>query len=158
MKKGSTTFLKFVLILIAGAVLTGLLAFPHFEGRAGNLDFINVYMDPVIGYIYLSSIPFFLALVQAFKLLGLIEHKKAFTQAAVNHLKNIKFCALGLAGFATIGMPFLFVAAQNDDAPGLVLIAGVFIFATLVVATGAAVFQALLQNAVDIKNENDLTV
>jgi hypothetical protein len=31
-------------------------------------------------------------------------------------------------------------------------------FASIVIATTAAVFQRLLQNAVDIKSENDLTV
>ncbi|MCB0127953.1 MAG: DUF2975 domain-containing protein, partial [Caldilineaceae bacterium] len=31
-------------------------------------------------------------------------------------------------------------------------------FASIVIATAAAVFQRLLQNAVDIKSENDLTV
>ncbi|WP_423784009.1 DUF2975 domain-containing protein [Francisella tularensis] len=34
----------------------------------------------------------------------------------------------------------------------------VFIFATLIVGVFAAVLQKLLQNAIDIKNENDLTV
>lgn len=158
MKKSSTTFLKFVLILIALFVAAALLWFPHLEGRARNLDFLSVYVDPVIGYIYLSSIPFFMALYQSFRLLELIERKKAFTQTAVDKLKNIKYSALTLSSFVLIGMPFVFTAAQNEDAPGMVLIAGVFIFATLVVATGAAVFQSLLQNAVDIKSENDLTV
>jgi hypothetical protein len=32
------------------------------------------------------------------------------------------------------------------------------IFVSAVIATAAAVFQKLLQNAVDIKSENDLTV
>ncbi|MCA9963425.1 MAG: DUF2975 domain-containing protein [Anaerolineales bacterium] len=31
-------------------------------------------------------------------------------------------------------------------------------FASIVIATAAAVFQSLLQNAIDIKSENDLTV
>jgi hypothetical protein len=34
----------------------------------------------------------------------------------------------------------------------------VIIFASIVIATAAAIFQRLLQNAVDMKSENDLTV
>ena len=50
------------------------------------------------------------------------------------------------------------VAVTNDDPAGFVAIGLVVIFASAVIATAAAVFQTLLQNAVDIKSENDLTV
>lgn len=159
MKKGSTLFLKLVLLLIALLVATALLWFPHLEGRNINADLFKIYFtDPVLAYVYISSISFFAALYQAFKLLGLIEKNKAFSQLSVNALRNIKYCAIILSAFAIAGIPFLFTAAQSDDAPGLVLIGGIFIFACFVIATGAAVFQGLLQNAVDIKSENDLTV
>jgi hypothetical protein len=55
-------------------------------------------------------------------------------------------------------MPLMIYAAQRDDAPGVVLLGLVFIFATLVVGVFAAVLERLLQNAIDIKSENDLTV
>lgn len=159
MKRGSTTFLKTVLILIVLAVLAGLLGFPHVEGRNANANFFQIYFqDPFLAYIYLTSVPFFLAFYQAFRLLGLIERSKTFTQAGVNRLRNIKYCALAFAGFVLPTMPYIFAFAQDDDSPGVVLIGVVLVFAAIVVATAAAVFQALLQNAVDIKSENDLTV
>jgi hypothetical protein len=73
MKRASTLFLKVVLILIATVVLAGLLWFPQTEGRAANLDLFSIYSDPFIIYIYLGSVPFFVGLYQAFKLLNLIE-------------------------------------------------------------------------------------
>jgi hypothetical protein len=48
--------------------------------------------------------------------------------------------------------------AQKDDAPGLFALALVFIGASFSVAVFAAVLQQLLQNAIAIKKENDLTV
>jgi hypothetical protein len=57
-----------------------------------------------------------------------------------------------------VGMPYIFHAADKDDAPGVALIGFVIIFASFVIATAAGVFQRLVQNAVDIKSENDLTV
>jgi hypothetical protein len=46
----------------------------------------------------------------------------------------------------------------NDDPAGFIVIGLVVIFTSAVIATAAAVFQKLLQNAVDLKSENDLTV
>ena len=48
--------------------------------------------------------------------------------------------------------------AEVDDAPGLILVGMVLIFASMVIAVFAAVLQRLLQEAIDIKSENDLTV
>src|SRR4030065_2484038 len=99
MKKVSTLFLKVVILLIAIGALAGILWFPQTEGRAANLDLINIYADPFIIYIYIASIPFFIGLYQAFKLLNLIDANKAFSQSAVNALKNMKFASLSLIGF-----------------------------------------------------------
>lgn len=55
-------------------------------------------------------------------------------------------------------MPYVFYVADRDDALGLAAIGFVFIGASFVIGTAAAVFQSLMQNAVDIKSENDLTV
>jgi len=46
---------------------------------------------------------------------------------------------------------------KADDAPGI-LIGLVVMFASLVVAVFAAVLQRLLQDAIDMKEENDLIV
>ena len=46
----------------------------------------------------------------------------------------------------------------NDDAAGGVFMGVLITFGSVVVATAATVFEKLLQNAVDIKSENDLTV
>ena len=57
-----------------------------------------------------------------------------------------------------MGFPYIFRAADLEDAPGVVLIGLIFTFAPLIIATFASIFQKMLQNAIDIKSENDLTV
>src|SRR3990167_9560267 len=99
MKKGSTLFLKIVLWFIAIAVLLAMIRIPQTEGRATNLSLISIYTDPFIIYIYIASTPFFIGLYQAFKLLGYIDANSAFSQGAVNTLKNMKFASLSLIGF-----------------------------------------------------------
>ena len=158
MKKSSTLFLKLVIGLIAVGVLAGMIWFPQTEGRATNLDLISIYTDPFIIYVYVASIPFFVALYQVFKLLGHIDKNKIFSQAAVKTVRNIKYCALAVIGFLVVAIFYIRVMAQGDDPAGPTMVGLVAIFTSVVIATATADFQKLLQNAVDIKSENDLTV
>lgn len=48
--------------------------------------------------------------------------------------------------------------AERDDAPGIIVIGLIIIFASMVIAVFAAVLQKLLKEAIAIKSENDLTV
>lgn len=159
MKRGSTLFLKIVLVLIAAIALTGMIWFPLIEGRNVNGNFVSIYLqDPVLAYAYAASSPFFIGLYQAFKILGYIEKNKVFSQASVVALRNIKYCAIAFVGFIVVAMPWIMMIAEADDAPGVVAIGVVAIFASVVIATATAVFQRLLQNAIEFKSENDLTV
>jgi hypothetical protein len=56
------------------------------------------------------------------------------------------------------GLPLFYLVAERDDAPGIIFIGLVVIFASMVIAVFAAVLQRLLQEAIDIKSENDLIV
>ena len=54
---------------------------------------------------------------------------------------------------------YLFIAVRGkDDIAGGVAIGLFMIFVSVVIGTAAAVFERLLQTAVDMKSENDLTV
>lgn len=158
MKKGSTLFLKVVLTLIALATLVGLIWLPQTEGRAADLDLISIYLDPFIIYMYIASIPFFAGLYQAFRLLGYIEQDNVFSPTSVNALRIIKYCSLIFIGCIVGAMVYVRMMAKDDDPAGFLAITAVVVFASAVIATAAGVFQRLLQNAVDIKSENDLTV
>jgi hypothetical protein len=48
--------------------------------------------------------------------------------------------------------------SESDDRPPVIAIGVLTSFVSIVIATAAAVFERLLQTAVDIKSENDLTV
>jgi len=159
MKRSSTIFLKIVILLIAVVALTGMIWEPQTEGRNVNADQFSIYFrDPFLAYAYLASIPFFVALYQAFKLLGYIEQNKVFSQISVRALRNIKYCAISLSGLIGLGLLFLRLFTTSDDAAGFTALSILTIFASIVIATAAAVFQQLLQNAVDLKSENDLTI
>ena len=118
MKKGSTLFLKFVICLIAIGAAIWLIWFPQLEGRAANLDLLSIYKDPLIIYSYIGSIPFFVALYQAFKLLGYIDGNKIFSPSSVNAVKNIKYCAIIFSGFIVLGILYIKLFVINDDPEG----------------------------------------
>lgn len=154
MKKGSTVFLKSVLYLIGTAVLA-VCAFVLPMGL--QTDITGLY-GPILLGLYIPAIPFYFALFHAHKLLTFIDTNTGFSPRSVAALKNIKHSAIAISTLFTAGMPYIFYVAENDDAPGVVAIALIIIFASIVIATFAAVLQKLVQNGLDIKSENDLTV
>ena len=160
MKRGSTNFLKIAVIFLGIPILAlciFVLPLLAKDAAESNSEFAYV----VYGFVtvmYVSVIPYFVALYQAFKLLSYIDKNKAFSEISVKALKNIKHCAITISGLHVIGLPFIFIFAELDDAPGVVLIGMLFIFAPMVIAVFAAVLQRLLQEAINIKSENDLTV
>ena len=140
MKKSSTIFLQVVTVLIGIVALAIMIRFPLTEGRAVNLDLFSIYADPFIIYGYLTSISFFVALYQAFKLLGYIGQNKVFSLSSVKALKTIKYCAIILS--ASIVMAGLYIRifhAEGDDPAGFLAVCIVTTFISIVIATAAAV-------------------
>ena len=159
MKRSSTIFLQAVLVALGIGALALLLWEPQIEGVNAHATIFEIYFkDPFLAYAYIASIAFFVALYQAFKLLGYIRHNKVFTLNSVKALRNIKYCAITLVSFIVLPEAYLFIARPGDDIAGGVAVGLLIIFGSSVIATAAAVFEKLLQTAVEIKSENDLTV
>jgi len=125
---------------------------------AGIKSDASGYYRPILLGLYATAVPFFIALYQTLKLLHHIDKDRAFSQLSVNTLERIKYCAVTIGGMFTAGMPYIYLVADRDDAPGVAALGFVIIFASIVVAVFAGLMQKLLQNAIDIKSENDLTV
>ncbi|MGE5419662.1 MAG: DUF2975 domain-containing protein [Chloroflexota bacterium] len=159
MKRISTVFLQAVIVLIGIIALAIMIRVPLTEGRATNLDLFSIYSDPFILYGYAASIAFFVSLYKAFKLLGYIGQNKLFSSDSVRALKSIKYCAIVLSILiVAAGLYIRIFHSKEDDPAGFLAICFVTTFASIVVATAAAIFEKLLQNAVDMKSENDLTI
>ena len=160
MKRGSTIFLQVVIILLGIGVLALLLWEPQLEGRNVTATQFEIYFkDPFLAYIYMAFVPFFVGLYQAFRILGYVRREEMFSPRAVRALAIIKYCAIAVLLFilGAEAYIFIFVRGTDDVAGGVAM--GVFImFVSVIVATAAGVFERILQNAVDIKAENDLTV
>src|SRR5688500_20329634 len=87
LRRGSTAFLQTVVVLIGVGALALLLWEPHLEGRNAKATPFEIYFkDPFLAYAYVGSIPFFVALYQAFKVLRYAGRNQVFSQEAVNAL------------------------------------------------------------------------
>jgi hypothetical protein len=159
MKRFSIIFLQAVIVLIGLVALAILIWFPLTEGRAANLNLFSIYSDPFIVFGFVTSIAFFVALYKAFKLLGYIGQNQVFSSNSVSSLKSIKYCAIIFSVFiVAAGLYIRVFHSKEDDPAGFIAMCILTTFAATVVATAAAIFEKILQNALDMKSENDLTV
>ncbi|MBO9609496.1 MAG: DUF2975 domain-containing protein [Paenibacillaceae bacterium] len=158
MERVPTLFLKITVVLIALPIVAlCLVGLPAFAVRAA--DSIPAYwLYPALAGLYASAVPYFAALYQAFRLLNLIDAKMAFSPVSVAAIRKIKRYAIAISALYTASTPFLYFLADADDAPGLLVLDLAIAFASIVIAVFAAVLEKLLQAAIAIKSEHDLTI
>ena len=158
MNRGTTIFLQAIVVLLGIGALALLLWEPHVEGRNAHATLFEIYFkDPFLAYVYVGSIPFFVGLYHAFKVLGYAGRHKEFSFAAVRSLRTIKYCAMAVVGFVA-GAEVIILLTPSDDRAGGFFVGVLITFASIVVATAMAVLERTLQTAVEMKSENDLTV
>ena len=156
--KRETLFLKIVVFMIGLPIFAlCIIGLPWLVNNPVNSEYGPIIYPIVIG-LYVSVIPFYIALSKAFRLLSYIDKNISFSELSVRALKHIKYCAITIDALYVAMMPFIFLLADKDDAPGAIIIGMAPIFASTVIAVFAAVLQKLLKNAIDIKSENDLTI
>jgi hypothetical protein len=147
--RSSTLFLQVVIVLIGIGAFALMLWEPQLEGRNAHATPFQIYFnDPFLAYAYIASIAFFVALYQAFKVLGYARQNMVFSHAAVRAMRTIKYCAMAIVGFVAVGEIFIVFGSSDDRAGGVfmgILIAG----AAVVVAAAARMFELILQGAVE---------
>ena len=156
--KYSTRLLMFGLIVIGLpiAVFAGYVVYllfnPPFNASYNHL------LNPIVTLMLITALPFFYALKRAYDLLKLIDQHQAFTYVAVTALKQIKQSAIAIAVLYTIIWPLVYGVAEIDDAPGLIIVGGLPIFGSIIIAVFSALLQTLLTQAIEMKSEDDLTI
>jgi len=159
MNRWATFFLKGVIILI-GIVALALCAFllPEIASRDAEANPETAYLKyPFLLTAYLLSIPYYIALYQAFKLLIYIDKSHAFSELSVRALKVIKHCAITISTCIVAGIVFVTLFMEGDRA-GVIALGLYSTIASIIIATFVGVLQRLVKEVVDIKSENDLIV
>ena len=158
MERGTTLFLKVAVYLIGITVLTLCIFWlPWLANDTVEMFPEFSYLQyPILIGLYVTAIPFFIALYRTLKLLNYIDSSNAFSELSVRDLKCIKYCANTISILYVIGI--IFLISQKVLHPGIAIIGLTIIFTSVIIAVFTAVLQKLLKNALDIKSENDLTV
>jgi hypothetical protein len=142
MKKNSAKLLKAV-VYIGGPILTlFIFLLPWVVSGLEEVFPVAPYLQ-YLGFIglYGSIVPFLFGLYQTMKFIGKINRDEAFSQGSVGVLDNIRYSASIISALYLLGMPLLFLMAEADDAPGLVLFSLMVFGGSVVTAVFANIFK-----------------
>ncbi|HET7630025.1 MAG TPA: DUF2975 domain-containing protein [Candidatus Saccharimonadales bacterium] len=159
-KRGSTLFLRLAVSLIGlGVLALCVLLLPVLWLSADDTFRQNSYVVRVaVCAMYAAAVLFYAGVYQGWQVLNLIDKNQVFSLQSVKYLHRISYCAAGISLIYAISLPFFFLWAQGDDAPGLGLISVFLIGVSLIISVAMGLLGRLLDEAVRIKSENDLTV
>jgi hypothetical protein len=148
MKSSSAFFLQVVIVLMGLGTLGLMLWEPHLEGRNAHATTFEIYFkDPFLAYVYVGSVPFFLALHRAFGLFGHVRRTGVFSHETLSALRAIKVCAILLLGFVAGGVIFILRFGDGEDRPAGIFMSFLVASAASVIATAAGISALNLQRA-----------
>lgn len=150
MKRSAAIFLQATVILIGITVFVFLLWEPHIEGRNAHATLVEIYFkDPFLVCAYVASIPFFVALYQAFRLFGDAGRNGAFSPQSLKALRIIRNCALVLIGCVAAAEVCLFTMVRGeDDIAGGVAMGILVALICVAMAAAAGLFERSLQRRI----------
>jgi D-alanyl-lipoteichoic acid acyltransferase DltB (MBOAT superfamily) len=111
---------------------------------------------PLLIGIYVTIVPFMYAIVEGLRLSRRVALNDAFSIQSVNHLKHIKISAFLITLLYFIGLIILMQLVEMN--PGITLLGILIILASMMIGLIAGILEELLRKALEIKEENDLTV
>jgi len=139
MKRISAAFLQVAVVLIGIGSMAVLLWEPHIEGRNAHATTFEIYFkDPFLAYVYVGTIPYFVALYRASGLFGHARKNGVVSQVTVDALRAIRRCAMAIIGFVAGAAVIILMFGDKDDRPAGFFMALLFTVASSGVAIGAA--------------------
>ncbi len=132
MRIKSTIHLKILLsILTIATLILAILLLPAVINKERTGEYQQILI-----YLYITLLPFLITIYHSFKLLLLIDRKSVISSQAVQSIRYIKYSMLTIAVIHILNLPYIYLVADKDDAPGVVLIA--LIFTTISISTTLA--------------------
>lgn len=147
-------------VLLMGAMLLAVYVFmlPVFARESSTVQELAFWRYPALAGWYATAVPIYFAIYQTLLLLRYIGKQAAFSNLAVKALHIIAKCAFSVSLLFAAGLPAVYIMADLEDAPGLMLIGLIIACVPTAIATFATVLERLLEQAIRIKEENELTV
>ncbi|NUN70473.1 MAG: DUF2975 domain-containing protein [Bacteroidetes bacterium] len=127
MKQTALRFVQGCIILIGIGSIALMLWEPHLEGRNAHATVWQIYFaDPFLAFVYIASIPYYVAVVHIFRLTGNLRKDLFISGASLASFRTIRYCTFFLIGSIIIALMSIIVIQPDDDSAGGVAI-GIFL-------------------------------
>lgn len=141
MKPNTAKFFQALVALIGAAALAFLVWEPTVEGRNVNATLYQIYFtDFFLAYVYIGSIPFFMALWQAYKAFGYAGRDMGLSPEMLKSLRTIKYCAIAVVCFVA-GGEIILMRGESDDRAGGVFMGVLISLVSVAIGAAAARFE-----------------
>ena len=157
-----STLSKWLKAVILGVGICGLIVYFLVVPMMGKQiiaieksEFAHCYR-PWLFFIWATGIPCFAALVFAWKIARNIGADRSFSMENAKYLQGIAMLAAADAAFFFAGNVVLLLLNMNH--PGIVLFSLLIVFAGVAVSVASAALSHLVEKAVDLQVESDLTI
>lgn len=151
MKPNTAKFFQALVALFGAAALAFLVWEPTVEGRNVNATFYQVYFtDFFLAYAYIGSIPFFMALRQAFKAFGCAGRDMGRSSEMLKSLRTIKYCAIAVVCFVA-GGEIILLRGESDDRAGGVFMGVLISLISVAIGATAARFERAVRGVPPVK-------
>lgn len=119
---------------------------------------IELMRWPMLALLLLSDLLFISIVFNGIRILFDFSKDQVYSTETIIILKKAYLKALIITGIFMAFLPFFYIAAELDDAPGLVLVGIFLVGLAFALALLLKVFKKLVQQALTLKEENDLVV
>ncbi len=151
-------FLKSVLILFGvGLAAFAVFLLPYFAELAARHYAELAYLKiPILIFVYCSAVPFYVALHEGVGICGSILNDEPFSERNRTAFKRAGFCALTVSVMYAAGT--LLMVALQVERPIIYVVGVLVTCCALIFALLCAVLNQLLARAIELREENELTV
>lgn len=158
MKLWKVNILRAFIVIISIIVLSLLIYWlpglaDSYEVMAPEFSYMKL---PLLLGVYLTGLPFFIAIFNTFKLLKLIEKNAVFSMKSLDYLATISKCSISEILIYCLGIAYLYI--NNAMQAGIILSMLLIIFTAFVIYVFTEVLKELLLKVVEIKTENEFTI
>lgn len=151
MKKHSIIILKIIILLIALFMLIfSVIGMVSLIKDPINFIYGHI-LYPIVIVIYISTIIIYLAFYQTFMLLDLIKEKLTFSMKTKTHLEKIKISGLVFSVLYFFLLPFVYMLANADDAPGIIFVGMIPFIGGFIVSLFADIIIKLIDEGMSLK-------
>ena len=162
MNNKSIKTLKVIVILLAVGVFLfeGLLIYPLALKYAHKVPSFEGIRIASLVFLYITSIPFYMAIFQALRICNNIIESKPFAKSNIYYFNFARWCAVPVAVAYFLGAigAYIFTAGRGTPAITLVVAMAAVAFFALIVSLACSVMVELFKRANELQEENAMTI